>query len=85
MAEDVTPTVVGVSTIRQLSSPGSIPRQGRFKVPGSGSGVVIHEDGYIVTNITSSVMAWKPRSIFPINRLLLRKSWRRIPIPIWHF
>ena len=38
------------STIRQLSSPGSIPRQGRFKVPGSGSGVVIHEDGYIVTN-----------------------------------
>ena len=50
LAEDVTPTVVGVSTIRQLSSPGSIPRQGRFKVPGSGSGVVIHEDGYIVTN-----------------------------------
>ena len=38
LAEDVTPTVVGVSTIRQLSSPGSIPRQGRFKVPGSGSG-----------------------------------------------
>ena len=50
LAEHVTPTVVGVSTIRQLSSPGSIPRQGRFKVPGSGSGVVIHEDGYIVTN-----------------------------------
>lgn len=50
LAEDVTPTVVGVSTIRQRSSPGSIPRQGRFKVPGAGSGVVIHEDGYIVTN-----------------------------------
>ncbi len=50
LAEHVTPTVVGVSTIRQLSQPGRIPRQGRFKVPGSGSGVVIHEDGYIVTN-----------------------------------
>ncbi len=48
LAEEVTPTVVGVSTIRQLS--GKVPRQGRFKVPGSGSGVVIHEDGYIVTN-----------------------------------
>ena len=50
LAEHVTPTVVGVSAIRQISSPGKIPRQGRFKVPGAGSGVVIHEDGYIVTN-----------------------------------
>lgn len=50
LAEHVTPTVVGVSAIRQISQPGKIPRQGRFKVPGSGSGVVIHEDGYIVTN-----------------------------------
>ncbi len=50
LAEHVTPTVVGVSAIRQLSSPGTLPRQGRFKVPGAGSGVVIHEDGYIVTN-----------------------------------
>ena len=50
LAEHVTPTVVGVSSIRQISQPGKIPRQGRFKVPGSGSGVVIHEDGYIVTN-----------------------------------
>ena len=50
LAEHVTPTVVGVSAIRQLSSPGKIPRQNRFKVPGAGSGVVIHEDGYIVTN-----------------------------------
>ena len=50
LAEHVTPTVVGVSAIRQLSQPGKIPRQGRFKVPGAGSGVVIHEDGYIVTN-----------------------------------
>ncbi len=50
LAEHVTPTVVGVSSIRQISQPGKIPQQGRFKVPGSGSGVVIHEDGYIVTN-----------------------------------
>lgn len=50
LAEHVTPTVVGVSSIRQVSQPGQIPRQGRFKVPGAGSGVVIHEDGYIVTN-----------------------------------
>ena len=60
LAEEVTPTVVGVSAIRQLSSPGKIPRQGRFKVPGAGSGVVIHEDGYIVTNnhvINNSVEA----------------------------
>lgn len=50
LAEHVTPTVVGVSSIRQISQPGKIPRQGSFKVPGAGSGVVIHEDGYIVTN-----------------------------------
>ena len=50
LAEHVTPTVVGVSAIRQISQPGKIPNQGRFKVPGSGSGVVIHEDSYIVTN-----------------------------------
>ena len=50
LAEHVTPKVVGVSAIRQISQPGKIPQQGRFKVPGAGSGVVIHEDGYIVTN-----------------------------------
>ena len=50
LAEHVTPTVVGVSAIRQLSQPGKMPRQGRFKDPRAGSGVVIHEDGYIVTN-----------------------------------
>ena len=50
LAEEVTPTVVGVSAIRQLSQPGKMPRQGRFKDPRAGSGVVIHEDGYIVTN-----------------------------------
>lgn len=50
LAEEITPTVVGVSAIRQLSQPGKMPRQGRFKDPRAGSGVVIHEDGYIVTN-----------------------------------
>ncbi len=50
LAERVTPTVVGVSTIRQLSQSGKVPRQSRFRTPGSGSGVIIHEDGYIVTN-----------------------------------
>ena len=49
LAEHVTPTVVGVSSIRKLSPPGSRSRQGGPR-PGSGSGVVIHEDGYIVTN-----------------------------------
>ena len=50
LAEHVTPTVVGVSPIRQISQPGKMPSAGRFKVPGAGSGVVIHKDGYIVTN-----------------------------------
>ncbi len=50
LAEHVTPTVVGVSTIRNLSRTGGIPRQDGAYIPGSGSGVVIHEDGYIVTN-----------------------------------
>lgn len=49
LAEHVTPTVVGVSSIRKLSSPGNRSRQDVPR-PGSGSGVVIHEDGYIVTN-----------------------------------
>ncbi len=51
LAEHVTPTVVGVSTIRTLSRPGDPPDQaGAHHIPGAGSGVVIHEDGYIVTN-----------------------------------
>ncbi len=50
LAEHVTPTVVGVSTIRTPPRPGGMPRQGDMHAPGAGSGVVIHEDGYIVTN-----------------------------------
>lgn len=50
LAEHVTPTVVGVSAIRTAPRPGGTPRQSDMRVPGAGSGVVIHEDGYIVTN-----------------------------------
>ncbi len=50
LAEHVTPTVVGVSTLKKPFRPGDPPRQGGTHVPGSGSGVIIHEDGYIVTN-----------------------------------
>ncbi len=50
LVEHVTPTVVGVSTIKKLSRPGASTRQDDTHIPGSGSGVVIHEDGYIVTN-----------------------------------
>ena len=50
LAEDVTPTVVNVSPIRSVGQSKNLPRQPRPNTPGSGSGVIIHEDGYIVTN-----------------------------------
>jgi len=50
LAEDVTPTVVHVSPIRNLRQSKNFPQQSRPKIPGSGSGVIIHEGGYIVTN-----------------------------------
>ncbi len=50
LAENVTPTVVNVSPIRNLKKSNNFSQQSRPKVPGSGSGVIIHEDGYIVTN-----------------------------------
>jgi len=50
LAEDVTPTVVNVSPIRTLGQSKIFPRQSRPKTPGSGSGVIIHQDGYIITN-----------------------------------
>lgn len=50
LAKDVTPTVVNVSPIRNLGYSKNLPRQSRPKTPGSGSGVIIHEDGYIITN-----------------------------------
>jgi len=50
LAEDVTPTVVNVSPVRILGQSKNVPRQRRPKTHGSGSGVIIHEDGYIITN-----------------------------------
>ncbi len=50
LAEHVTPAVVGVSAITKLSRPGGPAGRDHARVPGAGSGVVIHEDGYIVTN-----------------------------------
>ena len=50
LVKNVTPTVVNVSPIRTVGQSNTLPRQPRPKNPGSGSGVIIHEDGYIVTN-----------------------------------
>jgi len=50
LAEQVTPTVVNVSPIRHLGPAVNVPKQRSSKTPGSGSGVIIHEDGFIVTN-----------------------------------
>lgn len=52
LAENVSPTVVNVSTTRTLGQSKNLSQQNRPKTPGSGSGsgVIIHEDGYIVTN-----------------------------------
>ena len=36
--------------LRHLGPAVSVPRQRSPKTPGSGSGVIIHEDGFIVTN-----------------------------------
>lgn len=51
LAENVKPTVVNVSPIRLLGQSTNLQQKQRnLKTPGSGSGVIIHEDGYIVTN-----------------------------------
>jgi len=50
LAERVTPTVVNVSPIRHIGPSGGLPKQRNSKAPGSGSGIIIHEDGLIVTN-----------------------------------
>ena len=50
LAERVTPTVVNVSPVRHLGPAISPPKERSPKTPGSGSGVIIHEDGLIVTN-----------------------------------
>lgn len=50
LAEQVTPTVVNISPIRQTSTLRGMPRQRGPLVPGTGSGVIVSDDGYIVTN-----------------------------------
>ena len=50
LAERVTPTVVNIAPIRKIGRSGGLSRQRNQRVPGTGSGVIISEDGYIVTN-----------------------------------
>jgi len=49
LAEEVTPTVVNISPIRSVSPSKGFPKGGP-RIPGSGSGVIVGENGYIVTN-----------------------------------
>ena len=50
LAEKVTPTVVNVSPIRAFRKHKKLQQETPPKTPNSGSGVIIHADGYIVTN-----------------------------------
>jgi len=50
LAEQVTPTVVNISPIRVLGPSHRFPSGQGLRKPGSGSGVIISADGYIVTN-----------------------------------
>ena len=50
LAEKVTPTVVNVSPIRTFRKHKNLKQETPQKTPSSGSGVIIHADGYIVTN-----------------------------------
>ena len=50
LAERVTPTVVNIAPVRKIGGSRGIPGQRTPRVPGTGSGVIISEDGYIVTN-----------------------------------
>ena len=49
LAERVTPMVVNITPIREITSSEGFKRRGSY-VQGSGSGVIIREDGIIVTN-----------------------------------
>jgi len=50
LAESVTPTVVNVSPIQTLGHYKNLKQETRRKNPSAGSGVIVHEDGYILTN-----------------------------------
>lgn len=50
LAERVTPTVVNIAPLRPQASSQALPRPRGQTVPGSGSGVLVSPDGYIVTN-----------------------------------
>ncbi len=49
LAERVMPMVVNITPIREITSPQGFKRRGSY-AQGSGSGVIIREDGIIVTN-----------------------------------
>ena len=49
LAERVTPTVVNITPIREITSSQGFKRRGSY-AQGSGSGVIVREDGIIVTN-----------------------------------
>ena len=49
LAERVTPMVVNITPIREITSSQGFKRRGSY-TQGSGSGVIIREDGVIVTN-----------------------------------
>ena len=50
LAEEITPTVVNISPIRPVGPSQGFPRPRGPLVPGTGSGVIVSVDGYIVTN-----------------------------------
>lgn len=50
LAEHITPTVVNIAPIRKSRSFRGTPGQRVPRTPGTGSGVIISDDGYIVTN-----------------------------------
>jgi len=50
LAEQVTPTVVNISPIRPMRSSKGFPQPQGPRIPGTGSGVIVSEDGYVVTN-----------------------------------
>ncbi len=50
LAEQVKPTVVNISPVRSFGQSRGVPRSRGPSGPGTGSGVIVHEDGFIVTN-----------------------------------